>query len=72
MDEGFGNSASGLHDSSERNPTHFESTIARNVYLLSLHIRNATTGMMKELGYGKGNRYDPDEEIGVADQSYLP
>jgi len=37
-----------------------------------LHIRNAPTPLMKELGYGKGYRYDPDEEHGVADQSYLP
>ncbi len=37
-----------------------------------LHIRNAPTGLMKELGYGKGYRYDPGERDGVADQSYLP
>ena len=37
-----------------------------------LHIRNAPTGLMKELGYGKGYRYDPEEEDGVVDQSYLP
>jgi putative ATPase len=37
-----------------------------------LHIRNAPTGLMKELGYGKGYRYDPDQEYGVSDQSYLP
>tara|TARA_B100001123_G_scaffold19809_5_gene22052 strand:+ start:9220 stop:10617 length:1398 start_codon:yes stop_codon:yes gene_type:complete len=37
-----------------------------------LHIRNAPTGLMKELGYGEGYRYDPAEEHGVADQSYLP
>ena len=37
-----------------------------------LHIRNAPTGLMKELGYGKGYRYDPEEEDGVADQRYLP
>lgn len=36
------------------------------------HIRNAPTGLMKELGYGEGYRYDPVEEHGVADQSYLP
>ena len=27
---------------------------------------------MKELGYGKGYRYDPEEENGVSDQTYLP
>jgi putative ATPase len=37
-----------------------------------LHIRNAPTGLMKQLGYGKGYKYDPDEEHGVADQTYLP
>jgi putative ATPase len=37
-----------------------------------LHIRNAPTGLMKELGYGEGYRYDPHEEDGVSDQEYLP
>ncbi|MSR36062.1 MAG: replication-associated recombination protein A [Gemmatimonadetes bacterium] len=37
-----------------------------------LHIRNAPTGLMKDLGYGKGYRYDPEEAEGVADQTYLP
>ena len=37
-----------------------------------LHIRNAPTGLMKDLGYGKGYRYDPDEPGGHADQEYLP
>ena len=37
-----------------------------------LHVRNAPTSLMKELGYGRGYRYDPDEEDGVADQTYLP
>ena len=37
-----------------------------------LHIRNAPTSLMKELGYGKGYRYDPEEENGVSDQTYLP
>ena len=36
------------------------------------HIRNAPTGLMKELGYGKGYQYDPDTSEGVADQHYLP
>ena len=27
---------------------------------------------MKDLGYGAGYRYDPGEEDGVADQTYLP
>ncbi|MDP2469690.1 MAG: replication-associated recombination protein A [Candidatus Palauibacterales bacterium] len=37
-----------------------------------LHIRNAPTRLMKDLGYGEGYRYDPDWEGGVAPQSYLP
>jgi putative ATPase len=27
---------------------------------------------MKELGYGRGYRYDPSESEGVAEQEYLP
>ncbi len=38
-----------------------------------LHIRNAPTGLMKELGYGKGYRYDHAEDSGLAaGQEYLP
>ncbi|MFQ5705454.1 MAG: replication-associated recombination protein A [Gemmatimonadales bacterium] len=38
-----------------------------------LHIRNAPTGLMKELGYGKGYRYDHAEDSGfAAGQEYLP
>ena len=37
-----------------------------------LHIRNAPTGLMKDLGYGKGYRYDHDSEHAHAPQSYLP
>jgi putative ATPase len=37
-----------------------------------LHIRNAPTSLMKDLGYGKGYRYDPAEKDGVAAQTYLP
>jgi putative ATPase len=38
-----------------------------------LHIRNAPTGLMKELGYGDGYRYDHAEADGVAaGQEYLP
>ncbi len=37
-----------------------------------LHIRNAPTALMKDLGYGSGYRYDPDEPDGVAPQRYLP
>ncbi len=38
-----------------------------------LHIRNAPTGLMKDLGYGKGYRYDHAEEEGLAaGQEHLP
>lgn len=37
-----------------------------------LHIRNAPTPLMKDLGYGEGYRYDPDEVGGVSSQEYLP
>jgi len=37
-----------------------------------LHIRNAPTGLMKGLGYGRGYQYDPETEHGVSDQRYLP
>ncbi|MDE0473909.1 MAG: replication-associated recombination protein A, partial [Gammaproteobacteria bacterium] len=37
-----------------------------------LHLRNAPTDMMKQLGYGAGYQYDPDAPQGVAAQSYLP
>ena len=37
-----------------------------------LHLRNAPTDMMKQLGYGAGYQYDPDAPDGVAAQNYLP
>jgi putative ATPase len=37
-----------------------------------LHIRNAPTGLMKELGYGAGYRYDHAEGGHAAGQQYLP
>jgi putative ATPase len=37
-----------------------------------LHIRNAPTRLMRELGYGKGYVYDPDTEEGVSGQQCLP
>ncbi len=36
------------------------------------HIRNAPTGLMKDIGYGKGYKYDHDHDGGIADQDYLP
>ncbi len=37
-----------------------------------LHIRNAPTGLMKHLGYGKGYEYAHDNPDGVVDQDHLP
>jgi putative ATPase len=37
-----------------------------------LHIRNAPTGLMKDLGYGPGYRYAHDYENAYAPQEYLP
>jgi putative ATPase len=36
------------------------------------HILNAPTKMMKELGYGAGYAYDPDEKDGFSGQNYFP
>lgn len=37
-----------------------------------LHIRNAPTGLMKEMGYGKGYKYAHDFDDAYAPQTYLP
>ena len=37
-----------------------------------LHLRNAPTGLMKSIGYGKGYQYAHDEEGKVADMDCLP
>ncbi len=37
-----------------------------------LHLRNAPTGLMKDLDYGKGYRYAHDFENNFAPQEYLP
>ena len=37
-----------------------------------LHIRNAPTGLMKDLGYGKGYKYAHDYEGAYTTQEYLP
>jgi len=37
-----------------------------------MHVRNAPTRLMKDLGYGDGYRYDHAYEGGVAPQAYLP
>ncbi len=37
-----------------------------------LHLRNAPTGLMKSMGYGKGYKYAHDAEGGVAEQAHMP
>ena len=37
-----------------------------------LHIRNAPTKLMKEIGYGKGYQYAHDQEDGLVAQEHLP
>lgn len=37
-----------------------------------LHIRNAPTRLMKDLGYGKDYSYDHDEPDAIAEQQYMP
>ena len=37
-----------------------------------MHIRNAPTRLMKDLGYGKGYAYDHDAAEGFSGQNYFP
>ena len=47
--------------------------IGRSGHLpVPLHIRNAPTGLMKKLGYGKGYRYAHDYPGAKVDQEHLP
>jgi putative ATPase len=39
---------------------------------IPLHIRNAPTALMKDLGYGQGYRYAHDDRDGFTPQEYLP
>ena len=39
---------------------------------IPLHLRNAPTQLMKDLGHGRDYLYDPDQPGGVARQQYLP
>ncbi len=49
------------------------STVKSRGYLpVPLHIRNAPTGLMKDLGYGKGYQYDHDYDDAYSAQNYLP
>ena len=37
-----------------------------------LHIRNAPTKLMRELGYGRGYQYDHDAKDGFSGEDFLP
>lgn len=37
-----------------------------------MHLRNAPTGLMRNLGYGKGYKYAHDYEAALVEQSHLP
>ena len=37
-----------------------------------MHLRNAPTGLMKQMGYGRGYKYAHDYEGGKADQTHMP
>lgn len=37
-----------------------------------LHLRNAPTGLMKKIGYGKGYKYAHEQQHGLVDQEHLP
>ena len=37
-----------------------------------MHIRNAPTRLMKEIGYGAGYIYPPDMDTPFVDQTFLP
>jgi putative ATPase len=50
-----------------------QATVARTGSLpVPLHIRNAPTRLMKDLGYGRGCKYAHDFKEGFAPQDYLP
>lgn len=39
---------------------------------IPMHLRNAPTKLMKELGYGETYKYNPDFKLGKVKQKYLP
>lgn len=44
----------------------------KSAYPVPIHLRNAPTQLLKELGYGKDYKYAHDYEDNVAPQKYLP
>lgn len=56
---------------------HLKSMLDENKYSMSsseipMHIRNAPTKLMEELGYHKGYKYNPDYKDGMCKQEYFP
>jgi len=37
-----------------------------------MHLRNAVTSLMRDMGYGRGYRYAHDDPSAAADQVHLP
>jgi putative ATPase len=37
-----------------------------------MHLRNAVTDLMKDIGYGRGYKYAHDYESGFVEQQFLP
>lgn len=50
----------------------FQSKPELNGIPIPIHLRNAPTGLMKELGYGEDYKYPPNFEQGKVKQTYLP
>jgi putative ATPase len=44
----------------------------RGALPVPMHLRNAPTGLMKQLGYGKDYRYAHDYEEAIVDQEHRP
>ena len=49
-----------------------ETVTAQGSLPVPMHIRNAPTKLMRQMGYGKGYQYPHDHKDGYAAQSYLP
>ncbi len=47
-------------------------TIKEDIHDIPLHLRNAPTGLMKSMGYGKEYKYPHDYDNHFVDETYLP
>ncbi|BFZ62898.1 DNA-dependent ATPase mgs1 [Saitoella coloradoensis] len=61
-----------VYKSYKRVVAHLRSTPGAASAQIPLHIRNAPTRLMKEVGYGKGYKYNPGFVGGEVVQEYLP